>query len=115
MLELFASWVFVSCLDDFFIDLACLYRWFVTRCLLRRGIHLPSELELARAPTKRIAIFVPLWREYHVIRTMMEHNLAVHRYERADFFLDLYPNHTPTPTTTRELTARSPNAHVSQS
>jgi adsorption protein B len=113
MLELFACWVFVSSLDDFFIDLAYLYRWFVTRCLLYRRIHLPSELELARTPKKRIAIFVPLWREYQVIRNMMEHNLAVRRYEQADFFLGVYPNDTPTLTAARELAARFPNVHVS--
>jgi adsorption protein B len=113
MLELFASWLLLSSLDDFFIDLAFLYRWFITSCLLYRRIHLPTELELTRAPRKRIAIFVPLWGESEVIRNMIEHNLAVQRYDQADFFLGVYPNDEPTLVATRELAARFPNVHLS--
>ncbi len=113
MLELFASWVLVSNLDDCFLDLACLYRWFVTRCFGRRRIRIPTTDELSQAPRKRIAIFVPLWREYQVIRNMMEHNLAVRRYDQADFFLGVYPNDAPTLAAARELAGRFPNVHVS--
>jgi adsorption protein B len=112
MLELFATWFLLSSLDDFLIDLAYLYRWLVTSLLYRR-IHVPTELELARAPTKRIAIFVPLWGEYEVIRYMIEHNLAVRRYDQADFFLGVYPNDAPTLAAARELADRFPNVHVS--
>ena len=113
MLELFASWFLLSSLDDFFIDLAYLYRWFVTRCLLCRRVHLPTELELAHAPKKRIAIFVPLWGESKVIRNMVEHNLTVRRYDQADFFLGVYSNDTPTHTAASELAGRFLNVHVS--
>ncbi len=113
MLELFASWFLLSSLDDFFIDLVYLYRWFVTNCLRQRRFHLPTELELARAPRKRIAIFVPLWGEYQVIRKMIEHNLAVSRYDKADFFLGVYPNDGPTLAAALELETRFPNVHVS--
>jgi adsorption protein B len=113
MLELFASWVLLSSLDDFFLDLAYLYRWFVTRCLGRPCIRIPTDDELNQAPRKRIAIFVPLWREYQVIRNMIEHNLAVRRYDQADFFLGVYPNDAPTLAAARELAARFPNVHVS--
>src|SRR5713226_5113526 len=113
MLELFASCFLLSSLDDFFIDLAYLYRWFVTRCLLHRRIHIPTALELGRAPRKRIAIFVPLWGEYQVIRNMIEHNLAVSRYDQADFFLGVYPNDSPTVAAARELADRFLNVHVS--
>ena len=113
MLELFAIWFLLSCLDDFFIDLAYVYRWFVTKCLLYRDIHLPTERELTYAPKKRIAIFVPLWKESKVIRHMVEHNLAVQRYEQVDIFLGVYPNDASTLTAARELAARFPNLHVS--
>src|SRR5260370_1426857 len=113
MLELFASWFVLSSLVDFFIDLVYLYRWFVTICLRYRRFHLPTELELARAPRKRIAIFVPLWGEYQVIRKMIEHNLAVSRYDKADFFLGVYPNDEPTLAAALELETRFPNVHVS--
>ena len=113
MLELFASWVLLSSLDDFFLDLAYLYRWLVTRCLGRRRIRIPTDDELNHAPRKRIAIFVPLWREYQVIRNMIEHNLAVRRYDQADFFLGVYPNDASTLAAARELASRFPNVHVS--
>src|ERR1700730_9216061 len=106
MLELFASWCLLSSLDDFFIDLACLYRWFVTNCLLYRRFHVPTELEVARAPRKRIAIFVRLWGEDQVIGKMVEHNLAVSRYDKADFFLGVYPNDGPTLAAALELEER---------
>ena len=106
MLELFASWCLLSSVDDFFIDLVYLYRWFITNCLGYGRFHFPTERELACAPKKRIAIFVPLWKEYQVVRKMIEHNLAVHRYDQADFFLGVYPNDAPTLAAARELDAR---------
>src|SRR5215469_18099916 len=113
MLELFAIWVLLSGLDDLFLDLACLYRWFVTTCLGRFRVQIPTGEELNLIPRKRIAIFVPLWREYQVIRHMIEHNLAVRRYDQADFFLGVYPNDEPTFAAARELASRFRNVHVS--
>ena len=85
MLALFAIWLLLSGLDDLFLDLACLCRWFVSVRLGRHCIPAPTEAELAGAPRKRIAVFVPLWREHNVIRSMIEHNLAAHGYERWKF------------------------------
>jgi len=93
MLALFAIWVLLSGLDDFFLDLACLCRWFVTVRLGRCPMPAPSEADLADAPRKRIAVFVPAWREHNVIRKMIEHNLASHGYERCDFFVGVYPDY----------------------
>jgi bacteriophage N4 adsorption protein B len=113
MLELLASWFLVSSLDDFFIDIVYLYRWFLSHFLPGHRFHFPTEPELSHARLKRMAIFVPLWREYQVIRNMMEHNLAVRTYDQADFFLGVYPNDTPTLAAARELQTRFPNVHVS--
>jgi adsorption protein B len=113
MLALLAIWVVLSNLDDLFLDLACLYRWFVTGYLRRRHVRTPTEADLAGAPRKRIAIFVPLWREHQVVRTMIEHNLAAHRYDLADFFIGVYPNDEPTLACARELESRFRNVHVS--
>src|SRR6059036_2683901 len=112
MLALFAIWVLLSGLDDLFLDLAFLYRWLVTVCLERRRIRAPTEAELAGAPRNRIAIFVPLWREHNVIRSMIEHNLAAHGYERCDFFVGVYPNDQSTLAAVRELAARFPTVHL---
>ena len=112
MLALFAIWLLLSGLDDLFLDLACLCRWFVSVRLGRHCIPAPTEAELAGAPRKRIAVFVPLWREHNVIRSMIEHNLAAHGYERCDFFVGVYPNDQPTLAAVRELAARFPTVHL---
>jgi adsorption protein B len=113
MLVLFAIWVLLSGLDDLFLDLACLCRWFITAQLGRRRIPAPTEAELACAPRKRIAIFVPLWHEHNVIRHMIEHNLAAHGYDRCDFFVGVYPNDELTLAVARGLAARFPTVHLS--
>ncbi len=114
MLSLLAIWVLLSNLDDLFLDLAWLYRWLVSDFLLgRRRVQIPTEGELARAPQKQIAIFVPLWREHQVVAAMIEHNLAAHRYDRADFFIGVYPNDGATLDAARELEARFRKVHVS--
>src|SRR6185503_2591868 len=114
MLALFAVWVLLSGLDDLFLDLACLCRWFVTVGLGRRCIPAPTDAELTSAPRKRIAVFVPLWREHTVIRSMIEHNLAAHGYERCDFFIGVYPNDEPTNSAVQGLVARFPSVHLAE-
>jgi bacteriophage N4 adsorption protein B len=114
MLALFAIWLLLTGLDDLFVNLAYLYRWFVMRCLGRRRIRAPTEADLAAVPFKRIAVFVPLWREHGVIRSMIEHNLAALRYDHCDFFIGVYPNDGPTLAVVRELAARFPTVHLSE-
>ncbi len=113
MLELFAIWVLLSGLDDLFLDAAFLFQWVRRNWLGRERVREPTGEELNGAPRKAIAIFVPLWREYQVIRHMIEHNLAVHRYEQAEFFIGVYPNDGPTLAAARELEERFPSVHVS--
>jgi len=98
MLAIFAIWVLLSGLDDLFLDLAFLYRWFALALARRRARSAcpPTEADLLRAPRKRIAIFVPLWREHNVVRKMVEHNLKANRYGHCDFFIGVYPNDEPT-------------------
>src|SRR5260370_7744361 len=72
----------------------------------------PSAAELADTPRKRLAVFVPLWREHNVIREMIEHNLVSHGYERCDFFVGVYPNDQQTLTVARELSRRFPTVHL---
>jgi adsorption protein B len=106
MMVLIAIWVLLSGLDDLFLDLAWLYRWLFTECPKP-----PSEADLA-IPQKRIAIFVPLWHEYRVAKTMIEHSLATVRYSRCDFFIGVYPNDLETLSIVRELDARFFNVHL---
>src|SRR4051794_18683402 len=91
MPALFAIWVLISGLDDLFLDLAFLARW-ISLVLSGRRTRAPTEAELRQAPQRRIAVFVPLWREHKVIRHMIEHNLMANRYGNYDFFIGAYPN-----------------------
>src|SRR5947209_571716 len=96
MLAPLGLYILFSGLDDLFIDAVWLY--FSLRGWLfgRRRIALPDENELSVIPQKRIAIFVPLWREDEVIGQMLAHNVAAIRYQSYDFFVGAYPNDGPT-------------------
>jgi adsorption protein B len=67
---------------------------------------------LDQAPQRRIAILVPLWREYRVISRMLEHNLSVIRYENYDIFVGVYPNDELTARAVAETERRQPRVHL---
>jgi adsorption protein B len=100
-----ALWVLISGLDDLFLDIA----WI---CQRLRPFAWPSEQVLARAPQRRIAIFVPLWREHDVIGEMLRHNLAAIRYDRYDFFVGAYPNDPETIAAIRAAQKRCARVHL---
>ncbi len=100
-----AVWILLSGLDDLFIDLI----FFLTG---RKQVGWPAESELDQAPERRIAIFVPLWREHSVIGRMLEHNLAVIRYENYDVFVGVYPNDELTARAVAETSRRHPRVHL---
>jgi adsorption protein B len=80
-----AIWILISGLDDLFVDFVFCWQWLRVRLLLLDGFRRPTTVELDRAARRRIAIFVPLWHEAQVIGKMLEHNLAVVRYDNYDF------------------------------
>jgi adsorption protein B len=100
-----AVWILLSGLDDLFIDLV----FFLTR---RKQFPWPAESELDQTPQRRIAILVPLWREYRVIGRMLEHNLSVIRYENYDIFVGVYPNDELTARAVAETERRHPRVHL---
>ncbi len=99
-----AIWLLISGMDDLLVDLVWLFG--------RPAAPFPSEDELSRTPEKRIAVFVPLWREHRVIRNMLERNLAANRYENYEFFVGCYPNDDLTVAEVREMEAASPKVHL---
>lgn len=99
-----AVWILLSGLDDLFIDLV----FFLTG---RKQFPWPAQSELDQAPQRRIAILVPLWREYRVIGRMLEHNLSVIRYENYDIFVGVYPNDELTARAVAETERRHPRVH----
>jgi bacteriophage N4 adsorption protein B len=84
-----AVWILLSGLDDVLVSLV----WAVTGF---RRFSWPADCALAEEPQRRIAIFVPLWREHAVIGQMLDHNLAAIRYRNFDVFVGVYPNDLPT-------------------
>jgi adsorption protein B len=100
-----AVWILLSGLDDLFIDLV----FFLTG---RKRFPWPAESELDQAPQCRIAILVPLWREYRVIGRMIEHNLSVVRYQNYDIFIGVYPNDQLTARVVAESARRHPRVHL---
>ncbi len=100
-----AVWVLVSGLDDIFITLAFLF----TR---RKSFPWPADSDLDRAPERRIAILVPLWREHRVIGPMLEHNLAAICYSAYDFFVGVYPNDDATRLAVEDVARRHPRVQI---
>ena len=77
----------------------------------RDSAELPSVLPKPERERK-IAIFVPCWKESAVIGNMIRHNLAAIRYRNFDFFLGVYPNDEATVSVAQELAGSFKNVHV---
>ncbi len=71
-----ANWVLLHALDDLVLDVACFYRWLCSQFSHRKKWKWPSDAELADLPQRRMAIFVPFWKEHRVIQNMVEHNVT---------------------------------------
>src|SRR3954466_7247547 len=100
-----ASWVLLSGLDDLFIALVYL----TTR---KKPFPWPADADLETVAERRIAIFVPLWREHRVIGQMLEHNLSSIRYSNYDFFIGVYPNDPLTERAVADAAQRHPRVHL---
>jgi bacteriophage N4 adsorption protein B len=73
---------------------------------------MPDAVRLARTPERRIAIFVPLWREEKVISRMLAYNTGTIRYRNYDIFAGVYPNDTPTLHAVTEQARWHKNIHL---
>ncbi|HJT86367.1 MAG TPA: glycosyl transferase family protein [Bryobacteraceae bacterium] len=99
-----ALWILVSGIDDLFIALVFL--------LPRRRFRWPTDAQLERAPERRIAILVPLWKEHRVIGQMLEHNLAAIRYTNYEIFVGVYPNDPLTAHVVSDVARRFPRVRL---
>jgi adsorption protein B len=95
----------LSGLDDLFIAVVYL----ATR---KKPFPWPSNADQEGTPERRIAIFVPLWREHRVIGQMLEHNLSVIRYSNYDVFVGVYPNDELTGRAVAEAAQRDPRVRL---
>lgn len=107
-----AIWVLLNALDDLILDAACFYRWLSSHFSRHNKWTWPTDAERAEIPERRMAIFVPLWKEHRVIQNMVEHNIQSQQYENYDFFVGAYPNDGPTLAAIREVTRRFHNVHM---
>src|SRR5215203_5276971 len=100
-----ACWMLLSGMDDLFVAVVYL----ATR---RKRFPWPADRDLESAPERRIAIFVPLWREHRVIGPMLAHNLSVIQYSNFDIFVGVYPNDELTERAVAEAAQRDPRVHL---
>ena len=107
LLAILACLLVLSGIDDFVPVLICISHW------LHRMCHRnPQNGENTECPERRIAIFVPCWKESEVIEGMVRNNLARIRYHNFDFFLGVYPNDQATSDVSARVAACFPNVHV---
>ncbi|HUN65523.1 MAG TPA: glycosyl transferase family protein [Bacteroidota bacterium] len=106
-----AMFLFVSGLDDVFIDM---YYWFhhlFARKKFNRYTY-DSPEDLHTVPEKPIAIFVPAWKEHEVIDRMLINACTTIQYRSYDFFVGVYPNDPATIAKVEEVSRRFPNVHA---
>jgi adsorption protein B len=106
-LGVLAAGLLLSGIDDFIPLLICVAHY-IFNAKTRRSASIGELVQAQR----RMAIFVPCWKESDVIGNMVRHNLAAIRYKNFDFFLGVYPNDEPTVAAATRLAEVFPNVHV---
>lgn len=103
--------IFVSGLDDLFIDL-CYWTRRIYRSLViyRRHPRLREE-QLQSVPEQYMAIMVPAWHEADVIAWMLENAVSTFDYQHYHIFVGTYPNDEETQQQVDMVAARYPNVH----
>lgn len=101
-----AALLLMSGIDDFIPLCICIVHHFS-----KKPLPLSTLGELVLKP-RRIAIFVPCWKESGVIGNMVRHNISAIRYSHFDFFLGVYPNDLKTVAAATQLSEGFPNVHV---
>jgi adsorption protein B len=107
-----AAFVLVSGLDDLVVDAVFVYRWLAAHLRGRSPFAWPAQTEWDATPRRRVAIFVPLWREHPVIGSMLEVNIPATVDQAAEFFVGAYPNDWETLAAVREACRKFPRVHL---
>ncbi len=107
-----SSWILLSGIDDLFLDFVCLAAWLRQRLAGRVPAQGAETASVPSTPQKRIAIFLPCWKEDAVITQMVETNLGRIEYANYDFFIGVYPNDQPTLEAARALDIRHRQVHM---
>jgi adsorption protein B len=109
-----ATALVLSGADDLVPSLICLWHKLRYGRLSGSRPAKDSSAKTKPIPERRIAIFVPCWKESAVIGNMVRHNLAAVRYRNYDFFLGVYPNDQATVAVVRQLVVAFSNVHMAE-
>jgi adsorption protein B len=106
-----ASFLFLSGLDDVFVDM---YYWFHHLFARKKfnKFRYDSPERLHQVPEKPIAIFIPAWQEHDVIDKMLYHAVRTIQYKNYDVFVGVYPNDPGTIAKVEEVSRQFPNVHA---
>ncbi|MGB3072431.1 MAG: cyclic di-3',5'-guanylate-activated glycosyltransferase NrfB [Ottowia sp.] len=103
--------VFISGLDDLFIDIVYWVRR-IWRALTVYSRHKPMDPKaLYEVDEKPLAIMVPAWQEHGVIGKMAQLAATTLDYENYHIFIGTYPNDPQTHAEVEEVRVRFPNVH----
>src|SRR5437868_303487 len=102
--------IFISSLDDLFIDI-----WYWARRLVRRtGVERSGRYrrltveQLREREEQPLAIMVPAWQESDVIASMVQNMVEVMEYRNYRVFIGTYPNDQPTIDEVEKMAKRYP-------
>lgn len=103
--------IFVSSLDDFFVDISY-WALRLYRLLLRPFRRPVKQSVLEKHPEQRIAIMVPAWEEAEVIGHMIDFAAKNIIYKNYDIFVGVYPNDPDTKNVVMDAQANHSNVHI---
>ncbi|MFZ5609444.1 MAG: glycosyltransferase [Pseudomonadota bacterium] len=110
-ISMVAFLIFVSSLDDCFIDAVYWLRRLYRHAVIYRRFPRITASDLRHgAPARFIAILIPAWREANVIGAMLNHLLCHYDYPRFALFVGVYPNDPATRTAAEAVRATHPLA-----
>lgn len=100
--------IFVSSVDDLFVDISywALRIWNLLLSPFRRQ---PKQSRLVRRKEQRIAIMVPAWQEADVIEAMLNYAVGHITYKNYDIFVGVYPNDPATRDAVKKAQANHSN------
>lgn len=108
---LVAMFLFLSGLDDLFIDVYYWFHHFFARKKFNKYEHENPE-RIHQVPEKPVAIFIPAWQEHDVIEQMLTHAVGTIQYKNYDVFVGVYPNDPETIHKVESVSRRFPNVHA---
>ncbi|HHH20192.1 MAG TPA: phage adsorption protein NrfB [Campylobacterales bacterium] len=103
--------LFISGMDDFFIDLYYWVRRGYRKAMGKSNYPEVSVQELMDYPEKPLALMVPAWDEAVVIEKMLKNTLRTFQYDNLHIFVGTYPNDLATQEKVDKVTAIHKNVH----